>query len=38
MQIKSKTEKEIKIRIETNEMENRRSQVLHFLKCFYSIY
>ena len=38
MQIKSKTEKEIKIRIETNEMENRRAWVFDFLKCFYSMY
>ena len=38
MQIKSKTEKEIKIRIEINEMENRRAWVLDFLKRFYSIY
>ena len=36
MQIKSKAEKEIiKIRVETNEIENRRAWVLDFLKCFF---
>lgn len=34
MQIKSKTEKEIKIGIEINEMEKQRAWVLDFLKCF----